>query len=279
MPFPYQFGREESDKKSLQDALPKGMKLFYTVKPWLTFDVALEVDRVQKKVWVVVYSARYPMVFDLCLPELVDVLKDITRADFPLSRVAVMHNYKRPDFYRGRDNEQLPKCRACFDCVAYIDEISKIPFGVNCDECGNSGGEGNPGERDTDGNYTCAMDLDKMEKKVRKGVLTGARHFMDNNRLCNTCKRRENVKHVKRCSRCKNVFYCSRECQVRDWPNHKPFCKKSSETVSTSLLSPFLASSSSRPSRIVIASGPEEPSVAVHAGTEVYAVNIMPKPK
>lgn len=26
------------------------------------------------------------------------------------------------------------------------------------------------------------------------------------------------------CSRCRTVSYCSRDCQVKDWKNHKTFC-------------------------------------------------------
>jgi zinc finger MYND domain-containing protein 10 len=29
---------------------------------------------------------------------------------------------------------------------------------------------------------------------------------------------------TKRCSRCKNEWYCSRACQVADWTRHKPSC-------------------------------------------------------
>merc|ERR1712137_341236 len=29
----------------------------------------------------------------------------------------------------------------------------------------------------------------------------------------------------KLCSRCKKVYYCTRYCQVRDWPTHKTHCK------------------------------------------------------
>ncbi|XP_051174449.1 zinc finger MYND domain-containing protein 10 [Leptopilina boulardi] len=30
----------------------------------------------------------------------------------------------------------------------------------------------------------------------------------------------------KRCSKCKEAWYCDRECQVKDWNNHKDFCTK-----------------------------------------------------
>jgi hypothetical protein len=29
---------------------------------------------------------------------------------------------------------------------------------------------------------------------------------------------------TQRCSRCKNQWYCGRDCQVRAWKNHKPLC-------------------------------------------------------
>ncbi|OMJ22464.1 Histone-lysine N-methyltransferase ASHR1 [Smittium culicis] len=34
-----------------------------------------------------------------------------------------------------------------------------------------------------------------------------------------------NIHNLKRCSTCKSVYYCSRECQLADWPLHKLECK------------------------------------------------------
>jgi len=29
---------------------------------------------------------------------------------------------------------------------------------------------------------------------------------------------------TQRCSKCKQVWYCSRDCQLREWKDHKPIC-------------------------------------------------------
>ncbi len=32
--------------------------------------------------------------------------------------------------------------------------------------------------------------------------------------------------NLKKCGRCKDIYYCSRECQVVNWTKHKPNCGK-----------------------------------------------------
>ncbi|XP_075265551.1 uncharacterized protein LOC142357954 [Convolutriloba macropyga] len=41
---------------------------------------------------------------------------------------------------------------------------------------------------------------------------------------CMTCEVQKPAQELKRCARCKFAQYCSRECQKKDWPSHKPFC-------------------------------------------------------
>ena len=45
---------------------------------------------------------------------------------------------------------------------------------------------------------------------------------------CNKCKSKigEGGKKLKLCSGCKDVYYCSIECQKSNWKEHKPLCKK-----------------------------------------------------
>jgi hypothetical protein len=44
---------------------------------------------------------------------------------------------------------------------------------------------------------------------------------------CACCHKRENQKNrFKACGACKMVFYCCKDCQVKNWNNHKTFCKK-----------------------------------------------------
>ena len=48
------------------------------------------------------------------------------------------------------------------------------------------------------------------------------REFYASIKFCNSCQRPGEWK--KRCGRCKEAYYCSRECQKWAWPVHKKHC-------------------------------------------------------
>ncbi|XP_033108553.1 uncharacterized protein LOC117110079 [Anneissia japonica] len=48
---------------------------------------------------------------------------------------------------------------------------------------------------------------------------------------CRTC--RITKAKMLRCAQCRNAYYCSRPCQIKDWPAHKIICKVDSETLTS----------------------------------------------
>ena len=59
---------------------------------------------------------------------------------------------------------------------------------------------------------------------------------------CGNCKliRQVGKAEFKICGKCKNILYCSKECQLTAWPNHKKVCKsilQSSNVTAKNVLS------------------------------------------
>ncbi|KAJ7664412.1 hypothetical protein DFH06DRAFT_323106 [Mycena polygramma] len=46
--------------------------------------------------------------------------------------------------------------------------------------------------------------------------------------VCTNCVKTD--VDMRRCSKCKRVCYCSKECQVKHWPDHKSWCKRNAES-------------------------------------------------
>jgi len=67
-------------------------------------------------------------------------------------------------------------------------------------------------------------DMDRMVQLYTNDVFDD---FLEEP-ICNVC----GDKATQRCSRCKQVWYCCRECQLKDWKKHKPMCEVFSKNKS-----------------------------------------------
>jgi len=66
----------------------------------------------------------------------------------------------------------------------------------------------------------------KAQKICPEGDDT-ANTFVD--RMCDFASCR-NFDKLSKCARCKTAMYCSKECQRKDWPNHKTLCNFNQQT-------------------------------------------------
>ncbi|KAG5262390.1 hypothetical protein AALO_G00274640 [Alosa alosa] len=73
-----------------------------------------------------------------------------------------------------------------------------------------------------------------MEGKIRGATFHTNKEMFDKLedtfKFCAACQKLPahlpDPKALKRCIKCLNLYYCSKECQRKDWPTHKKFCKK-----------------------------------------------------
>lgn len=72
-------------------------------------------------------------------------------------------------------------------------------------------------------------DVDEIMSKAESGTAFDektVRHAIafirKTNRICKRCGITD--VHLKCCSKCKIVYYCSQECQKQHWPSHKREC-------------------------------------------------------
>eukprot|EP00956_Cyclotella_meneghiniana_P033440 scaffold96225_cov35-Cyclotella_meneghiniana.AAC.1 len=54
--------------------------------------------------------------------------------------------------------------------------------------------------------------------------------------LCHYCGQMKHHKDIKACSKCNTALYCSRECQLAHWPEHKDGCKRLRELFACEML-------------------------------------------
>ena len=65
------------------------------------------------------------------------------------------------------------------------------------------------------------FDFYFKNSKQRKINLETSKPLLNNNK-CEICNSKLNLSF---CGRCKSIYYCSKEHQKQDWPEHKKNCK------------------------------------------------------
>ena len=60
-------------------------------------------------------------------------------------------------------------------------------------------------------------------------IATFLRYIMTTSKeVCSLCRCRPKADHLIPCKHCKNVAYCSSQCQIKDFRKHKEICNKQS---------------------------------------------------
>ena len=62
--------------------------------------------------------------------------------------------------------------------------------------------------------FTFQFYIKKRDKELKKISL----------QMCHGCDIQKTSSEFKKCSNCKMAYYCSSECQKKDWKEHKPQC-------------------------------------------------------
>ncbi|GFH48325.1 hypothetical protein CTEN210_04801 [Chaetoceros tenuissimus] len=69
-------------------------------------------------------------------------------------------------------------------------------------------------------------DLPTASKETKAEGEEGLRLYEESSACTNCMKTHADIgSKLSVCSKCKSAYYCSRECQVKDWPKHKRMCK------------------------------------------------------
>ena len=70
------------------------------------------------------------------------------------------------------------------------------------------------------------LDLNKLSPKggiEQSSILV--ENCEDSDVVCARCLKRGSRTELHRCAGCKSFSYCTKDCQISDWPSHKQLCK------------------------------------------------------
>ena len=137
----------------------------------------------------------------------------------------------------GKNNERCAEitCREiCTDTFSTTISVDDGKLGISCCICfkiiKGTDYEKNNAIRITEFSrtYLCSGECTKIyDKGIRlenknKWIFKKDDMIIPHNPKCTVCGTK--TKNV--CQKCKGFYYCSVECQKKDWPNHKKICKR-----------------------------------------------------
>lgn len=73
--------------------------------------------------------------------------------------------------------------------------------------------------------------VDTTPQDAEKELDAGDERYLNKRVKCGEDGCANTGNNFSKCGRCKRVVYCSRECQKKDWPKHKPACLKAVEKL------------------------------------------------
>ena len=113
--------------------------------------------------------------------------------------------------YRTKISKQY-KCTICEKDLSILENVTSVSFGYPCKD----GLSRNGTNKHHCFLMVCSKECGDELKRTPESTVDGL--------ICKTCEK--GFERLKYCSKCMEMLYCSRECQVKDWSSHKKKCFK-----------------------------------------------------
>lgn len=195
MPFPNDLGPDRRNKDMRTLLRGTGVeRLNYSVEPWRTYVAAVYFDHTTATATVSIWSVYYPKAINDRIVR--RGIRSFIGYHFLEGKSAgILINPPNPNVHF----DSAPSCSLCFDCKLDPALPSRL---VDCSSCGNTP------SRQPDGSLRTTMNVEATEFRRTMSSLACAN--------CNTVLVGPYGKK-KKCSACREAYYCNRECQVQHW--------------------------------------------------------------